>query len=363
MRILLSLISLFWTSVSLAEYGLNLPEGVTSISKDIYDLHMLIFIICVVIGVIVFGAMFYSIIKHRKSKGAKASNFHESTTVEILWTAIPVLILVLMAIPATKVLIDLENTKGAEMEIKITGYQWKWQYDYPKEGISFVSNLAKSSRDAMKTENKPENYLLEVDNRVVLPVDTRIRFLITSADVIHNWWVQDLGVKQDANPGFINDAWAKIDKVGVYRGQCAELCGKDHAFMPVVVEAVSKEDYKKWVAKKQAEKLAAAAGSDKTWSKDDLMAQGKKVYDNNCASCHKVDGSGIPPVFPAMKNSPIANGDAIEHINLVLHGKKAMPAFKALLSDSDIAAVITYERGAFGNNGSIVQPRDVKAKR
>jgi len=373
-KVIASSITLFSTVV-LSEYGLNMTEGVTSISRDIYDLHMMVFWVCVVIAVIVFGAMFYSVFAHRKSKGAVAAQFHESTRAEILWTLIPVVILVGMAIPASKTLIDLEDTSKAEMTVKITGHQWKWQYDYPKEGISFISNLAKTSKDSVAADVdnlnkeayktgalKVDNYLLEVDKRLVLPIDTSIRFLITSNDVIHNWWVPDFGVKQDANPGFINDAWAKVDKIGTYRGQCAELCGKDHGFMPIVVDVVSKSDYATWVAKEQENAAAVAASATKTWSKDNLMAKGKKVYDSNCAGCHKVDGSGIPPIFPAMKGSVIANGNAGDHIKLVLHGKGSMPAFK-MLGDADLAAVITYERNAFGNAGSVVQPTAVKSVR
>ena len=349
-----------------AEYGLNMTEGVTSVSRDIYELHMLIFWICVGIAVVVFGVMIYSLLTHRKSKGAVAANFHESTKAELAWTIVPIIILVLMAIPASKVLIDLEDTSKAEMNIKITGHQWKWQYDYPVEGISFISNLAQGSKDAINGSDadreNAEEYLLDVDKRLVLPVDTAIRFLITSNDVIHNWWVPAFGVKQDANPGFINDAWAKIDKVGTYRGQCAELCGKDHGFMPIVVDVVSKEDYAKWVSEQQAAAQAAADSANKTWSKDELMALGKDVYNTNCAGCHKADGTGMLPVFPPMVDSPIANGAAAEHIDIVLHGKGAMPTFK-MLGDADLAAVITYERNAFGNTGSVVQPSDVKSAR
>ena len=346
-----------------AEYGLNMTEGVTSVSRDIYDLHMVIFWVCVAIAVVVFGAMFYSIFAHRKSIGHKAANFHENTKAEFLWTGIPILILIAMAIPASKVLIDLEDTSKAEMTVKITGHQWKWQYDYPEEGISFISNLAQTSKDAINdNNNKPENYLLEVDNPLVLPVDTSVRFLVTSSDVIHDWWVPDLGVKQDGNPGFINDAWAQIDEIGVYRGQCAELCGKDHGFMPIVVDVRSKEDYKTWVAEQQSAKAAAVASATKTWSEDELMAQGENVYNTSCAACHKKDGSGMVPVFPAMKGSKVANGAASDHINIVLHGKGGMPAFK-MLGDADLASVMTYERKAFGNTGSVIQPSDVKSAR
>lgn len=360
-----ALVGLVSTS-TLAEYGLNMTEGVTSISRDIYGLHMMVFWICVVIAVVVFGAMFYSVFAHRQSKGYKAATFHESTKAEILWTAIPVLILISMAVPATAVLIDLEDTSKAEMSIKVTGHQWKWQYDYPKEGISFVSNLAQSSKDVVRgTDAQREaldHYLMEVDKRLVLPVDTSVRFLITSNDVIHNWWVPAFGVKQDANPGFINDAWATIDEIGTYRGQCAELCGKDHGFMPIVVDVVSKADYAQWVAEQQAQQAAVTASATQSWSKADLMAKGKTVYNTNCASCHKADGSGMPPIFPAMKGSEVANGSAINHIKIVLHGKGGMPMFK-VLNDVDLAAVITYERNAFGNTGSVVQPSDVKSAR
>jgi cytochrome c oxidase subunit 2 len=363
--LLSALVAMMSTNV-FAEYGLNMTEGVTSISHDIYTLHMMVFWVCVAIAVIVFGVMAYSIFAHRQSKGAVAANFHESTKAELVWTIVPIIILVGMAIPASKVLIDLEDTTKAEMNVKITGHQWKWQYDYPEEGISFISNLAQSHKEVVTgTDADREsvgNYLLEVDNHLVLPVDTSIRFLITSNDVIHNWWVPAFGVKQDANPGFINDAWAKIDKIGIYRGQCAELCGKDHGFMPIVVDVRSKADYAKWVSEQQAAAAAAVASATKTWSKDELMVQGESVYNTNCAGCHKKDGSGMPPIFPAMKGSPIANGAAADHMNIVLNGKGAMPLFK-MLGDADLAAVITYERNAFGNTGSVVQPSDVKSAR
>lgn len=366
----LFLLSLFITpQIAFAEYGLNLPEGVTSVSRNIYSLHMLIFWVCVGIAVLVFGVMIWSMIFHRKSRGAVASNFHESTAIELVWTLIPLAILIAIAFPATRVLIDLENTEKADMTIKITGYQWKWQYEYIDEGVNFFSNLSDSNRKAINnpvSRAKMENYLLEVDKHLVLPVGKRIRFLMTSNDVIHSWWVRDLGVKQDANPGFINDAWAKIDEPGIYRGQCAELCGKDHGFMPIVVEAVSESDYKAWLGEqKEAQKVAAAAAG-KEWSKDDLMAQGQKIYSSTCASCHGVTGQGIPGVFPAITGSPIASGDIKDHIGIVLNGKAgtAMQAFGKQLNDSDLAAVITYERNALGNSADdIVQPSTIKSAR
>ncbi len=366
---LLFISSFLPSSAAFAEYGYNLPEGVTPVSRNIYGLHMIIFWVCVGIAILVFGAMIYSMIFHRKSRGAVASNFHESTAVELLWTLIPLAILIAIAVPATRVLIDLENTDKADMTVKITGYQWKWQYEYLDEGVSFFSNLAKSSRDATKDSTariKLAHYLKDVDKPLVLPINKKIRFLMTSNDVIHSWWVRDLGVKQDANPGFINDAWATIEKPGIYRGQCAELCGKDHGFMPIVVEAKSEADYKSWVNKQKEIQKAAAAAGDKEWSKADLMAQGQKVYSKTCASCHGVTGQGVPGVFPALAGSPIATGDIKGHMNIVMNGKAgtAMQAFKQQLSDADIAAVITYERNAFGNNkGDLVQPSTIKSAR
>ena len=352
-----------------AEYGLNLPEGVTSVSRNIYGLHMLIFWVCVGIAILVFSVMIWSMVFHRKSKGAVASNFHESTFVELIWTLVPLGILIAIAFPATRVLIDLENTDKADMTVKITGYQWKWQYEYIDEGVSFFSNLDKTSKDGIRntaTRDSHKNYLLDVDKRLVLPVGKRIRFLMTSNDVIHSWWVRDLGVKQDANPGFINDSWATIDKPGVYRGQCAELCGKDHGFMPIVVEAKSEADYNTWIKQQKTDMKAAEAASGKTWNKADLMAQGQKVYSTNCASCHGVTGQGIPGVFPAISGSPIASGNAKKHISTVMNGVSgtAMQAFGRQLSDSDLAAVITFERNALGNNtGDIIQPSTIKSAR
>ena len=357
-------------SSAFAEFGVNLPEGVTPVSRDIYGLHMLIFWVCVVIAVVVFSVMIYSMVYHRKSKGAVASNFHESTAVELVWTLVPLGILIAIAFPATKVLINLETTDEAEMTVKITGYQWKWQYQYMDDGVTFFSNLAKSSNDTRQVGGAgggfPENYLLDVDRRLVLPINTKIRFLMTSNDVIHSWWVRELGVKQDANPGFINDAWATIEKPGVYRGQCAELCGKDHGFMPIVVEAKSKEDYASWVKEQQAAQKAAAAAGDREWSKDELMVQGQKVYSTSCAGCHGTTGQGVPGAFPAIAGSPIALGDVKKHIEIVMNGKSgtAMQAFGVQLSDSDLAAVITFERNTFGNSaGDLVQPSTIKSAR
>ena len=359
-----TLVALVVYKDEMAKYELNMTKGITEVSKDICDLHMMVFWVCVVIGVVVFGVMFYAIIAHRKSKGHKAVHFHESTTIEFIWTGIPILILIAMAIPASKTLIDIEVLDKADMTIKVTGHQWKWQYDYPEEGISFIANLSQSSKDVINgtpaEREAVDNYLLSVDNHLVIPVDTTVRFLITSNDVIHSWWVPAFAVKQDANPGFINDAWAKPTEIGTYRGQCAELCGKDHGFMPIVVDVVSKADYAAWVAEQQSAAAAAAAAATQTWSEDDLMAQGETLYNTNCAGCHMTDGGG--GYGPAIKGSSIANGDAAGHLNIVINGKNGMPSFK-MLGDTDLAAVITYERRAFGNTGSVVQPSDVTSAR
>jgi len=373
LRLTSALVALVSSKAALAEYELNMTQGITEVSKDIYDLHMMVFWVCVVIGAVVFGAMIYSIFAHRKSKGHQAAHFHESTLVEFIWTGIPILILVAMAIPASKTLIDIEVLDKADMTIKVTGHQWKWQYDYPEEGIGFISNLSQSSKDAIDDRNNGsvakrealdaanDDYLLSVDNHLVIPVDTTVRFLITSNDVIHNWWVPALAVKQDANPGFINKSGTRVTLISSYRGQCAELCGKDHGFMPIVVDVVSKADYAAWVAEQQGVAAAAAEAASQTWSEADLMAQGESVYNTNCAGCHQTDGTG--GYGPAIKGSAVALGDdASEHLDIVINGKNGMPAFK-MMGDADLAAVITYERRAFGNDGSVVQPSDVTSAR
>ncbi len=366
-RALGTLLAGFVAQPARADYGMNLVRGATDLSHRVYDLHMIILWVCVAIGVVVFGAMFYSLFAFRKSRGAVAANFHENTTVEVVWTTIPFIILIAMAIPATKTLIDLEDTADSALTIKVTGYQWRWQYEYLGEDVSFFSNLAASSRDAIKGDpTTVEHYLLDVDNPVVVPINTKIRFVLTSNDVIHSWWVPALGWKQDAIPGFINDSWTSIPQPGVYRGQCAELCGKDHGFMPVVIEAKTRADYESWLAAKKVEAEAAKSGADREWTKDELMERGKAVYGTYCVACHQANGQGIPPAFPALAGGVITTGPVEGHIDRVLHGKPgtAMQAFSTQLNDVDLAAVITYERNAFGNDkGDYVQPKQIKAAR
>ncbi|MGI9291627.1 MAG: cytochrome c oxidase subunit II [Gammaproteobacteria bacterium] len=349
-----------------AEWGMNLRPGVTPISQQAYDLHMLIMWICVAIGVVVFGIMFISIIKHRKSKGAKPATFHESTTVEIIWTIVPFLILIGMAIPATKALIAMENTSNPDLTIKVTGYQWKWGYDYLDDGVSFMSTLTTPKEQILGQQDLGENYLLEVDNPVVIPVDKKVRLLITANDVIHAWWVPDFGMKKDAIPGFVNDMWIKADTEGTYRGQCAELCGKDHGFMPIVVEVKNEADYQQWLVAQKAAMDADAAGADRDWSMAELMERGEKVYTTSCAACHQANGEGVPGAFPGLKGSALTIGPVGAHLDIVMNGKPgtAMAAFGGQLNDIDLAAVVTYERNSWGNDvGDLIQPSEVKAAR
>lgn len=364
---LAGVLSMLFVSAADAEYVLNMTRGVTPISRDLYSLHMIVLWVCVVIAIVVFGVMIWSIIYHRKSRGAVAANFHENAQVEVFWTVGPLVILIAIAIPATATLIDLEDAKtNADINLQVTGIQWKWKYNYIDEEVVFISTLAQSSRDVIKDPTGHENYLLEVDQPVVLPINKKIRFLFHSDDVLHAWWVPAFAVKQDVVPGFINDSWAVIEKTGTYRGQCAELCGKDHGFMPIVVEAVTQSEYEQWIADKKAEAAAIADSADKEWSMQDLLAQGETVYKSNCAACHGPTGAGIPGVFPALSNSPVATGDPAGHINIVMNGKAgtAMAAYKSQLSDVDLAAVITFERNSFGNSvGDMVQPSAIKNSR
>ena len=354
-----------------AEYGLNLPEGVTPLSRNIYDLHMTIFYICCVIAALVFGIMFWSIFHHRKSRGVQAARFHHNTTVEIIWTAIPMLILVLMAIPATKSLIMIESTGDSDLTIKVTGYQWRWHYEYIEEEFGFFSSLAPESNEARQLKsgidpNEIENYLLEVDNPVVVPVGQKIRFMTTAADVIHSWWVPALGWKRDSIPGFINESWAIIEEEGTYRGQCSELCGRDHAFMPIVLKAVSEDEYYDWVGDMMVTAMDAGAGADREWAMDELMERGEQVYSTFCVACHQVNGQGIPGAFKPLVGSPVTTGPVDGHIDTVMNGVggTAMAPFGMQLKDVDVAAVITYERNAWGNDsGDAVQPATIAAKR
>lgn len=357
-------------------WQLNMYEGVTPLSRDIYHLHMVAMLVCTVIGIVVFGVMIYSLIRHRKSRGYTPASFHDNTRLEILWSIIPFLILVGLAVPATKVLMRMEDSSNAWLTVKIVGYQWKWEYQYLDQGIRYFSNLATPYEQIHNKEAKNEWYLLEVDKPLVVPVNRKIRFLVTSNDVIHSWWVPELGVKRDAIPGFMHEAWSIIDKPGTYRGQCAELCGINHGFMPIVVEAVSEADFTAWVAGQgkvnpvhSTVPLSEISQQEpaKTATKDELMKLGKKLYNINCVACHAADGKGLPPMYPALKGSSVAVGYPISrHISIILHGipGTAMQAYQDQLSDEDIAAITTYERNAWGNNtNDSVQAADVKAAR
>ena len=346
-----------------AAYELNLKAPATEIAGQIYDLHMLIVWVCLAIFIVVFSVMFYSIYKHRKSVGHKAVQFHEHHMLEVVWTIIPALILIAMAVPATKTIFAMKDTTAADMTVKVTGYQWKWEYDYLDKNVKFISNLTTSQDQIDNKAEKGENYLLEVDNPMVVPTGKKIRVVLTAQDVIHAWWVPEFGVKQDAIPGFIKEVWFKVDKEGTYRGQCAELCGKAHGFMPIVVEAVSEEKYNQWIVAKHDAAKEADAGADKEWTKEDLMVAGKAAYEKNCAVCHQVSGAGLPPAFPALTGSKVATGPIEGHLDIILKGKNVMPKW-TMLSDVDIAAVTTYERNALGNAvGDVLQPSAVKAAR
>jgi cytochrome c oxidase subunit II len=352
----------------------NLAEPVTEIARQIYDLHTLMLVICLVIFVAVFGVMFYSIYAHRKSKGAKSASFHESVKVEIAWTIVPFLIVIGMALPATKTVVAMKDTSNADLTIKATGYQWKWGYEYlagEGEGIAFLSTLT-TPRDQIDDHKgqavaRGENYLMEVDNHVVVPVNKKVRVVTTANDVIHAWMIPAFGVKQDAIPGFVRDTWFKAEKEGIYRGQCAELCGKDHAYMPIVVEVMSEENYSKWVQAKLDEMKSKQDDPTKEWTKEDLVARGEQVYNANCAACHQATGEGIPGAFPALVAAPSVVGPQADQIAILLNGKGAgMPAWKQL-SDVEIASVITYTRNAWANAGTgtdpVVQPSAVTAAR
>jgi cytochrome c oxidase subunit 2 len=354
---------------SQSTYNFQPPQ--TAVAHNIYDLHLLLVGICAVIFVVVFGLMFYVVARHRRSVGHQAKQFDRNTWVQVLMTAIPCLIIVGLAYPATKTVIAMKDTSQADITVKATGYQWKWRYDYLGEDIGFYSDLATPREQIENRARKGENYLLEVDHPLVVPVGKKVRILVTANDVIHSWWVPAFGVKQDAIPGFVRDSWFKVDTPGVYRGQCAELCGKEHGFMPIVVEAVPQEKYNAWVADQRAKNsaavAAAASAAGKTYSLDELKTEGEKVYTSNCVACHQANGQGMPPTFPALAHGKIATGPVEGVVDIVTNGSKKNPtmaAWKGQLSDAQIAAVITFARNSFGNTlGDMVQPSEIAAAR
>ncbi|KAB2917132.1 MAG: cytochrome c oxidase subunit II [Dechloromonas sp.] len=369
-------------AIAEAEMRFNFPEPVTPIARETLHIHNEFMLIITLLFVVVFAIMIYSMIKHRKSVGHAAVKFTGPTgALQWFWALIPFAILlfidfVLMGIPAVQAIISMEDTKTrADMVLKVTGMQWKWQYEYPEAGIKFISTMSTPRAQIANAEAKGEHYLLEVDKPVVLPVGKKVRILLTSTDVIHTWWVPQFGVKRDAIPGFLRETWVLIEKPGIYRGQCAELCGKDHGFMPVVVHAVPEPEYLAWLEQQKAEAVAAAGSADRAWSRDELVAEGRTVYDKVCVACHQAEGQGLPPVFPALAGSKIVNGPLLDmngriipdsHVDRVFNGKAgtAMQAFRDTLSDVELAAVITYERNSFGNKlGDMIQPAQIKALR
>mgnify|MGYP001249375055 FL=1 len=359
-----------YSAIPLAVYSAensdyNMPVGVTEVSQSIFGLHMLIFWICVVIGVIVFSIMFWSMWKYRKSKGAVAADFDDHFWLEIGWTVAATAVLVWMAVPSTQVMVQAYDDAEGEINILVTGHQWKWHYEYMEDEVSFFSNLSTSQEQIDNKVPKGEFYLSEVDEPLVIPINTRVRFLITGNDVIHSWWVPDFAVKQDAIPGFINTAWTNVPEPGIYRGACTELCGIKHAFMPVVVRAVEREAYDAFIAEKVALAEAEKMLTSKEWTKDELMERGEKFYVTNCVACHQANGKGIPPVFPALEGSEVALNDSEKHIEILMEGIQgsAMAAFGDSYSEVDIASVITYTRQAWSNgengDGVIVTPKDI----
>ena len=370
-KILTALLGLVASQTLQAEadkWQLNMYKGVTPLSHDIYNLHMIGMVICAIIGVVVFGVMIYSLVHHRKSKGYVAASFHDNYRLELFWSLIPFIILVGLAIPATKVLMRMEDNNDSEVTIKVVGYQWKWQYQYLDQGISFFSNLSTPFSQIHNQEKKGEWYLLDVDKPLVLPINKKVRFLVTSNDVVHSWWVPELGIKRDAIPGFMHEAWTRIEKPGIYRGQCAELCGINHGFMPIVVQAVNEEEFNQWVAgqvknKDQYAQMGLESSVQSNMTMAELMKQGKKQYEQVCAACHRADGKGLPPMYPALKGSSVAVGNPISrHIALILNGVpgSAMQPYRDQLNDAEIAAIVTYERNAWENNtNDAVQPADV----
>ena len=344
--------------------ALNMTRGATDISNEVFELHMLIFWICVAIGVVVFGVMFYSMYAHTKKKNPVAASFHENHKVEIAWTIIPFLILIAMAIPASKTLVKIYDDEAGDLNIQVTGYQWKWQYNYLEDDVSFFSNLSTDMDEINNLVPKGENYLQEVDEMVVIPVGKKVRFLITANDVIHSWWMPAFAIKQDAIPGFVNTAWTKVDKPGIYRGKCTELCGKNHGFMPIVVKVVEQSEYDEWVSGKREAAMKMAELTTKDWTADELVARGESVYAVNCVACHQTNGQGISGIFPALAGSDIVLNDKERNIEILMEGVQgaAMNSF-SYLSEVELAAVITYTRQSWGNenngDGEIVVPKDI----
>ena len=345
--------------------ALNMREGVTQVSRDVFELHMLIFYICVAIGAVVFSVMFYSLFRYTKKRNPNPSTFHESTKLEVAWTVVPFLILIAMAVPASKTLTEIYDDEEGEINIQVVGYQWKWEYKYLEDDINFFSNLSTDQDEIYNLVPKGENYLLEVDEPLIIPVDTRVRFLITANDVIHSWWVPDFAIKQDAIPGFINTAWTRAEETGIYRGNCTELCGKNHGFMPVVVKVVEKDEYNDWVLAKKEEAIKLAELTEKEWSLAELSERGEGVYQKNCVACHQMNGEGLPPIFPALAGSDIVMFDKNRNVEILMEGVQgaAMQSFANQLSEVDMAAVITYTRQAWGNaengDGAYVFPSDI----
>ena len=362
-----ALATLVVSPAALADWGaLNMTRGVTEISREVYDLHMLIFGICVVIGIIVFGIMIVSMLMHRKSLGVEPATFHESTKLEIAWTVVPILILLGMAVPATSTLRAMYDAGESDIDIMVRGYQWKWQYTYldddPAQEVQFMSNLLTPLTEINNDANKREHYLLDVDNELVIPINKRVRFLITAEDVIHAFWVPAFAVKKDAIPGFVHESWTIVEEPGIYRGQCAELCGKDHGFMPIVVRAVEQNEYDLWLAEKREEARIVFETVGKEWTLDELMAEGEAVYTRNCATCHQANGQGIPPAFPSLVGQGATIGPLQEHLDVLIYGRPgtAMQSFAAQLNPAQLAAVVTYQRNSWGNDmGDLIQPREV----
>ena len=345
-------------------FALNMTRGVTDISNEVFELHMLIFWICVVIGVVVFSVMFYSMYAHTKKKNPVAASFHENHKLEIAWTIVPFLILIAMAVPASKTLVKIYDDEAGDVNIQVTGYQWKWQYNYLEDDISFFSNLSTDMDEINNLVPKGEHYLQEVDEMVVIPAGKKVRFLITANDVIHSWWMPAFAIKQDAIPGFVNTAWTKVDKPGVYRGKCTELCGKNHGFMPIVVKVVEQEEYNQWVDEKKQAAIKMAELTTKDWTAQELVERGESVYAVNCVACHQTNGQGIPGIFPALAGSDIVMNQKDKNIEILMEGVQgaAMNSF-SYLSEVELAAVITYTRQSWGNaengDGEIVVPKDI----